>query len=370
MQHVAADGHRQAVDVAEGAAHGEGVEQGLGRVLVLPVAGVDDAAADLLRQQRGRAGRAVADHQDVRLHGVQRHRGIDQGLALGDRRGARAHVDDVGAQPLAGQFERALGAGRGLEEQGDQGAALEQVDLLVHLAIEGDEAVGQVEQGGDLDRVEIGGAQEMAVREGEGRARELVDAGGERGHQSAVLGCAPRVAQPVQRALQDPGGGDLVDHLARGGARLTSASSISIRLTATLDSRSSQKAIGMSRSRSRLRAKARGRLAARPLAAVHVDRQADHQALGAARGHQLEQAAGVLGELRRAGSAPGARRSSASGRTPPPRWSSRRGRARPAARRGQGGFQVEQIVDRHLPSPPGRRTAEGRDEGLAAAQTP
>ena len=59
----------------------------------------------------GRAGRAVAHHQDVRLHGVQRHRRVDQGLALGDRRGARAHVDHVGAQPLAGQLEASSGCG-------------------------------------------------------------------------------------------------------------------------------------------------------------------------------------------------------------------------------------------------------------------
>ena len=60
-------------------------------------------------EQRGRAGRAVAHHQEVRLHGVQRHRGVDQRLALGDRRGARAHVDHVGAQPLAGQLEASSG---------------------------------------------------------------------------------------------------------------------------------------------------------------------------------------------------------------------------------------------------------------------
>ena len=42
-----------------------------------------------------------------------------------------AHVEHVGAQPLARQLERDLGAGGGLEEQVDQGAALEQGGLLV-----------------------------------------------------------------------------------------------------------------------------------------------------------------------------------------------------------------------------------------------
>ena len=64
---------------------------------------------DLLREQGRGARRGVPHHQDVRLHGVQRHGGVDQGLALGDRRGARAHVDHVGAQPLAGQLEASSG---------------------------------------------------------------------------------------------------------------------------------------------------------------------------------------------------------------------------------------------------------------------
>ncbi|MNT99061.1 hypothetical protein D3C72_2418080 [compost metagenome] len=50
MGDVAADGHRQAADVAEGAAQGQQVQQGLGRVFMAAVAGVDDGAADFLRQ--------------------------------------------------------------------------------------------------------------------------------------------------------------------------------------------------------------------------------------------------------------------------------------------------------------------------------
>jgi hypothetical protein len=67
---------------ALGAADGEHVEQGLGRVLVRPVAGIDHAAVDLLRQQLDGAGGVMAHHQDVGAHGVERHRRVDERLAL------------------------------------------------------------------------------------------------------------------------------------------------------------------------------------------------------------------------------------------------------------------------------------------------
>ena len=82
MQDVAADGDSQPFDLALVMADGQRVEQRLGRVLVRAVARVDHRAFDLLRQQRRRARRAVAHHEQVGLHGVQRDRGIDQRLAL------------------------------------------------------------------------------------------------------------------------------------------------------------------------------------------------------------------------------------------------------------------------------------------------
>ena len=82
MQDVAADRHDEAGDAALGAADGQRVEQRLRRVLMRAVAGIDHGAADLLRKQAGRAGRLVADNQYVRPHGVERHRRVDQRLAL------------------------------------------------------------------------------------------------------------------------------------------------------------------------------------------------------------------------------------------------------------------------------------------------
>ncbi len=48
MHDVAADRHQEALQAAAAAANGQRVEQRLGRVLVLAVAGIDDGAVDLL----------------------------------------------------------------------------------------------------------------------------------------------------------------------------------------------------------------------------------------------------------------------------------------------------------------------------------
>ena len=169
MQDVAADGDDQALDAAFVAADGERVEQRLSGVLVAAVAGIDHRAVDLLRQQLDRAGRVMAHHQQVGPHGVQRHRGIDQGLALLHRGGADLHVHDVGAKPLAGKLERALGSGRGLEEQIDQGAAAQIVAFLVDLPAELGGLFGQVEQRRDLGARKAFNSKKMAVRKGRGR---------------------------------------------------------------------------------------------------------------------------------------------------------------------------------------------------------
>src|ERR1035437_9620227 len=87
MHHVAADRDDQAFEPALVAAGGEGIEQRLRGMFVGAVAGVDHGAIDLARQQFDPARGMVPDHQNVRVHGVQRHRGIDQGFSLAHRGG-------------------------------------------------------------------------------------------------------------------------------------------------------------------------------------------------------------------------------------------------------------------------------------------
>ncbi len=162
---VAADRDGEALEPTLAAADGERVEQRLGRMLVAAVAGVDDGAIDLLRQQLHRARFRMAHHQHVGMHRGQRHRGVDQRFAFFDRAGRDRHVDDVAAEPLARELERGAGAGRILEEQIDDGAAAQQRLLLVDLAVLLDVALGTIDEKTDL----VGGkpldAQQMPVRE-------------------------------------------------------------------------------------------------------------------------------------------------------------------------------------------------------------
>ena len=163
VQDVAADGDSEAFEAAAAAAEGERVEQGLGGVLVGAVAGVDDGGGDFLGQQVGRAGLVVADDEEVAAHGVKGARGVEQGFALIHAGGADGHVDDVGAEALAGEFEAGAGAGAVLEEQVDEGAAAQQVALGFAGAVEEDVALGEVEQVGDFGGVEAFDGEQVLV---------------------------------------------------------------------------------------------------------------------------------------------------------------------------------------------------------------
>ena len=174
MEDVAANRDGEAFDAAEIAPDGQGVEQRLGRVLVGAVAGVDDRAVDLPRQEMDRACLMVANDEDVGPHRVQGHRGVDQRLALFDARRADRHVHHVRAEPLAGELERRLGAGRGLEEQIDLGAPAQSGPLLLDLARDRHRLVREIEQRHDLLARQVLDAEQVALDEG--------GAGG--GHQS------------------------------------------------------------------------------------------------------------------------------------------------------------------------------------------
>ena len=142
-------------------------------MLVAAVAGVDDTALDVIGEQPGGTGIGVADHQHVGVHGVQRHRGVDERLALLDRRARHRDVDDVGAEPLARELERGAGAGRGLEEEQHDGAPAEQALALLHLAVQRDIALGDIKQVGDCAGGKPLDPQQMPVAEDRGQKRGL-----------------------------------------------------------------------------------------------------------------------------------------------------------------------------------------------------
>ena len=115
-------------------------------MLVAAVAGVDDGAVDLLGQEMHRTRFGMADDQHVGVHRVQRHRRVDQGLALDHRARRHRHVDDVAAEPLAGKLERGAGPGRALEKAIDDRAAAQGTALLFGLPVQFDIAVGKIEE--------------------------------------------------------------------------------------------------------------------------------------------------------------------------------------------------------------------------------
>ena len=108
----------------------------------------------------------------VRMHGVQGNGGVDQGLALGHGRGLDAHIHDIGAKPLARQFKGRLGAGGRLEEQIDQGAPAQLLDLFVVGTALGDIGIGQIQQGGDMGGRKAFDPQQVLGRKDRGVAHQ------------------------------------------------------------------------------------------------------------------------------------------------------------------------------------------------------
>ena len=86
---------------------------------------------------------------------------------------ADRHVHHVGAEPLARQLERGLGAGGGLEEQIDLGAPAQSRALLLDLARNADRLVGEIEQRLDLGPRQPLDAEQVAVGE-DGRGEAVI----------------------------------------------------------------------------------------------------------------------------------------------------------------------------------------------------
>ena len=141
------NGDVQALDAAFLLADGEGIQQRLGGMLVGAVAGVDDAGVEDARQEMRRAGRAVADDDEVNVQRLEVAGGVFERLALLERGGLGGEVDDVGREPLLGELEAGARAGGGLDEQVDDGLAAQGGDLLDGALADRLEGAGGVEHG-------------------------------------------------------------------------------------------------------------------------------------------------------------------------------------------------------------------------------
>ena len=163
VQDVADDRDAQAVQAAEPAPHGEGVEQRLRGVLVRAVAGIDHAAAHPAGQPVRGARRLVPDHDRVCAHRLQRQRRVLEALALGDARALGGEVDDVGGQPLGGGLERDPRPGRVLVEQVDHCPAAQRRQLPDRPVGELGQLVGRVENQQGVVAAEVGRGDQVAV---------------------------------------------------------------------------------------------------------------------------------------------------------------------------------------------------------------
>ena len=134
VEDVADDRHVQPAERSERRfAHREEVEQRLGRVLVLAVAGVHDGGARIARDELRRADLRVADDDRVRLVRRQRQHGVLERLALVQRRAGGLQGHHVRRELLRGELEARRGPRRGLEEEGQHELALQRRQLLVHV---------------------------------------------------------------------------------------------------------------------------------------------------------------------------------------------------------------------------------------------
>ena len=169
VRDVSADGDCQAAQTPETAADGERVKQGLGRMLVAAVAGIDHGGPDGTGKKLDRTAVGMPHDEEVGMHRVERCRGVDQGLALLDGAGRGCHVDDIGAESFARQFERRAGPCRAFEEHVDLGAAAQQVTLLLGAPVERHVGVGQIQKKVDVVRRQILDAKQVAMGKTRGR---------------------------------------------------------------------------------------------------------------------------------------------------------------------------------------------------------
>ncbi len=96
------------------------VEQRLGGMFVRAVAGIDHARFQAAGQKLRRAGRTVAQNEDVRVKASRFLRGVFERFAFRQARSGRGDVDHVRAQPKRGEFKRCARARARFDEEIDQ----------------------------------------------------------------------------------------------------------------------------------------------------------------------------------------------------------------------------------------------------------
>ena len=130
VQDVTDDRDVEAVEPPERLAHRVEVEQRLGRVLVLAVAGIHDVGSRCLGDELRRADVRVPDHDHVGVVGGERQGRVLQRLPLVDGRAGGTQRHRVGGESLGGEIEARQRARRRFVEEVDDEAATERRQLL------------------------------------------------------------------------------------------------------------------------------------------------------------------------------------------------------------------------------------------------
>ena len=161
MRDVSGDHDPQSLEPPEAAPDRERVQEGLRRMLVRSVAGVDDPGPQVPRQEVGDSGTGMADHDQVRRHGLEVARGVDQRLALLDGAALGGEGERVGREPLLRGLEGEPRSGGGLEEQIDHHPSAQRRDLLDRALADRPHGFRRVEDQTDLFGREVLGPEEI-----------------------------------------------------------------------------------------------------------------------------------------------------------------------------------------------------------------
>src|SRR5690242_1507170 len=94
-------------------------------MFVRSISGIDHAGPQTLSKKLGRAGRAVAQYQNVGVKRLEIARGVLEGFAFGEARTRCGNVNDIGAEPEGGEFERGAGPRARFDEEINQGFSAE-----------------------------------------------------------------------------------------------------------------------------------------------------------------------------------------------------------------------------------------------------
>ena len=107
----------------------------------------------------------VAHDKKIRVHCVQRQRGIDQRFAFFDRAGLHRHVHNVRAQPLARDLKAGLRSGGGFKEHVDLGFARQRIRVLAVGPVQIDIVLGTIKNGGNGGWIEALDPKKMSLAE-------------------------------------------------------------------------------------------------------------------------------------------------------------------------------------------------------------